>query len=131
MGPRNLDKETLLSESAYAQYCKRMKRHLPKGVLTLAEAKQTNDIKILYSRHYGIVFFTDDYTLGARSLYDFSRQSTKLPYKVGAVYKPEKMLTASTPTLIIRTHEEYLHEYFNGLRLIESVDDLLVVINVD
>lgn len=129
MGPRNLNKESLLAESAYAQYSLRVHRHLPKGVLTLFEAKCTNDIKVLFSRHYGVVFFTDDYTFAHRTLSDFGRQSTGLPYKVGAVHSSKQGNVKVKPEMVIESHEAFLKEFFNEFRLIESLDDLITVLS--
>lgn len=116
MTQRLLDKETLLSESAYSRYTLRVSRRLPKGVLTLVEAKCSDDIKILYSRHYNVAFFTDDYTFALHTLSDFSRLSVKLPfvYKDAAIY----------------SHEAFLETYCTAIRLIETIDELIDIINL-
>ena len=129
MSTRVLNKEALLTESAYAQYSLRMNRPLPKGVLTLLEAKCSNDVKVLFSRHYGIVFFTDDYTFAHRTLSDLGRQSTILPYKLGAVHSLKQGAVKVKPRTIIETHEDFLSAFFNEFRLIESLDDLIAVLS--
>lgn len=111
MSQRLLDKDTLLSESAYSRYTRRMSRRLPKGVLTLVEAKCSDDVKIIYSRHYNVVFFTDDYTFALHSLSDFSRLSVKLPF--------------THQDTVIYSHEDFLALYCSSLCLVESIDDLI------
>lgn len=126
MSARILNKEDLLLESSYAKYSKRMHRQLPKGVLSLSQAKCSNDIKILFSRHYGIVFFTDDYTFALHSLSDFGRQSTILPYKMESA---SPSIKGKSTQYMIDTHEAFLKEFFSELRLIENLDELIEVIN--
>lgn len=129
MSARHLDKQQLLSESAFAQYCVKRGNPLPKGVLTLLEAKCSENIRVLFSRHYGVIFFTDDHTFAPRSLNDLSRQSTSLPYSVGVVFTMVKGEPKTKPAKVIRTHEEFIKEYFSDLRLIENIDDLIAVLN--
>lgn len=128
---RNLNKEALIAESSHAELIKRRTGDYPKGVLTLNEAKLSNNIQSISSRHYGIVFFTDDYTFGIRSLSALVRHSTKLPYKAGLVHKVVKGVVQVTAASILQTHEEYLNAYFNTCRLIENIDDLIAVLSAE
>lgn len=129
MRARNLEQKSLRSESAFAQHSLKRGNPLPKGVLTLIEAKCSDDIKILFSRHYGIVFFTDDYTFGYRSLSDLSRQATTLPYNVGTVFTMVQGKPKAKPVKVIHSHEEFIKEYFSEFRLIENIDDLVAILN--
>jgi len=120
-------KEKFLSNSTVAKFRLRSNSDTPiNGVLTKEEAEiekaKYSRITTITNVDTGDFFFTDDYCIGAGYLSSkWVPGSTNIPLSV----KPRKSL----PSGEVKTVDDYILIFHRDGRLIESVDDLMEVLN--
>lgn len=116
-------KERLLENSSFSKFMKTKGRSI-KGVLTKEEAEEKafNNFNIVTHVGTGNFFFTDDYCIGVNYLPDdWVPCTTHLPCRV----VPRETL----PDGVVDTLDKYILIFHSEGRLIESVDELIDLLN--